>query len=446
MNYKESREYIKSISKYGSVLGLDSIQSLLEKLNNPHEKLRVVHVAGTNGKGSVIAYLESILICAGYKVGKYTSPAVFDYRECFQINGRHIDKDVYAECMSQIKVAADNMVKEGQSHPTPFEVETALAFMYFNRSDCDVVLLETGMGGETDATNVMAKVECSVITSISLDHMSFLGDTVEEIARVKAGIVKEKCDTVLYRQNQEVMNVVEQVCQEKESQLSIVGVPENISVSEDGCTVFDYTRDKSVEKLDGCGEEKGTALNNIKIRMPGMYQPYNAVTAIETAYVLQKKGFEILEYIQEGLEKAKLCGRFETIMDKPRVIIDGAHNPGAAEKLKSSIEMYFTNKRITFIMGVLADKDYDKVAKIMAPLAESVVTVTPNNPRALAAESLKNTVSKYNRNVTAAESIEKALNVSMEKVINKETDVIVAFGSLSYLGELRRVANKYKNS
>lgn len=440
MNYVESRKYIKSISKYGSVLGLNSINMLLEKLNHPEQTLKVVHVAGTNGKGSVIAYIESILICAGYKVGKYTSPAVFDYREIFQINGVYIEKAEYARCMTMVKATADEMEKEGFAHPTPFEIETAVALLYFKRNKCDIVLLETGMGGATDATNVLKKVLCSVITSISLDHMNFLGNTVEEIAGVKAGIIKEKCDAVLYPQDPKIKNVIADVCKEKKAKLTLAGTPKNIFADTEGYTVFDYTK----KDVDETGDS--LRFDCIKIRMSGAFQPYNAVVAIETALILQQQGFNVREYIRKGLKYAKLSGRFETIMDKPQIIIDGAHNPGAAKKLRDSVQMYFTNKRITLIMGVLADKDYDGVAEIMMPLGESVVTVTPDNQRALSAEALKTTVLRYHKNVVAAESVERALQLAMDRVKNGNADVIIAFGSLSYLGELKRIVDRIKNS
>lgn len=439
---------MKSIKQYGSVLGLDNMRVLLEKMNHPEQGLKVVHVAGTNGKGSVIAYLESVLICAGYKVGKYTSPVVFDVRENFQLDGEYISKTAYAECMTKVKEAGDKMVKEGFCHPTPFEVETALAFLYFHQSQCDIVLLETGMGGETDATNVMDQVLCSVITSISLDHMNFLGDTVEEIAKIKAGIIKEGCDVVLYHQSEKVTDVIKKVCSEKKAHLCVTGTPENIIIDVGGETRFDYRIKGIGGGKPDCIEkdnDKGY-LKHLKIKMPGTYQPYNAVAAIEAALILQQNGFELIGYIREGLKAAKIPGRFEIISHNPLILIDGAHNAGAAEKLKDSIEMYFTNKRIAFIMGVLADKDYEKVAELTAPLAESIVTVTPDNPRALEAEKLKTAVLKYNENVTAAESVEEALKISALKVRNEEVDCIMAFGSLSYLGDLKRLVRKLKNS
>lgn len=446
MNYQESRDYIKKIEKYGSVLGLDNIVSLMERLGNPQDKLRIVHFAGTNGKGSTITYTESILRAAGYKVGKYTSPAVFHERELFQIDGEYISQSEYAEYMTEVKAAADTMVKEGLSHPTPFEVETAVAFLYFYKEKCDVILLETGMGGETDATNVVKKVLCSVITSISLDHMNFLGDTLESITTIKAGIIKNGCPVVISRQGDKVIKLVKQIAERKNSKVIIPGEPKNVHIDKEMYTVFDY-------ECEGIGEvefdsEDNTSniivsdrvtFCNLRTRMLGRFQPGNAATAIEVARILEQQGFKLKKAIRTGIQNAKVSGRFETISESPLFIIDGAHNPGAAEELKASLEMYFTNRRITFIMGVLADKNYDKVAEITAPLAESIITVTPNNPRALASTKLCETVSKYNANVTAATSIESALAKSIIKVKNGSADMIVAFGSLSYLGEVKSV-------
>lgn len=446
MNYQESRDYINKIEKYGSVLGLENIFNLMKRLGNPQDKLRVVHFAGTNGKGSTITYTESIIRMAGYKVGKYTSPAVFNNREVFQIDGEYISDRKYAECVTEVKIAADSMIREGLSHPTAFEVETAMAFLYFYKEKCDIVLLETGMGGETDATNVVKKVLCSVITSVSLDHMSFLGNSLEEIAVVKAGIIKEGCPVILSRQGDRVSKSVKQVAKKKHAIVIVPNEPKNVRVDKDMFTVFDYECEGIVE-VEHSGENSiekiviadSITFCNIRTKMLGVFQPSNAATAIEVTRILENKGFHLKKSIKAGIQNAKISGRFEAISLSPLFIIDGAHNPGAAEELKQSLEMYFTNRKIAFIMGVLADKNYDKIAEITAPLADSIITITPNNPRALEAEKLCETVRKYNSNVTAATSIESALAKSLIKVKNGSADMIVAFGSLSFLGEVKSI-------
>lgn len=448
MNYRESRQYITDISKYGSVLGLDTITELLKRLGNPQNELKGVHFAGTNGKGSTITYTESIIMQAGYKVGKYTSPSVFDYMEIFQINGKNISEEEYAEHMTSIKKVAEEMVKEGMSHPTPFEVETALAFMCFQKNECDIVLLETGMGGETDATNVMKKVLCSVIVSISLDHTQFLGNTITEIAKVKAGIIKEECPVVLSKQREEVIQTVKKVAEEKRSELRLTGTPYNIYMDEEGCLYFSYKSQRnelynfSYKKLESAPKDKEIIFENLRTEMIGAYQPYNAVTAIETVLVLDELGYELKNYIKDGIEKAKIPGRFEAVSKEPYFVIDGAHNPDAALRLKETLQMYFTNKRIAIIMGVLADKNYDEVAKAVTPVGACVVTVTPPNARGLDAEMLKKTVERYNSHVIASKSIAEAVKICKEKVAGDEADMILAFGSLSYLGEIKKALDK----
>lgn len=431
MNYEESREYVKSLSKYGSVLGLENIEELLNRLGNPQNDLKVVHVAGTNGKGSVLTYVESVLVESGYKVGKYSSPAVFEYLEIYRISGKNILESQYSKYMTLVAKAAEDMYRDGFNHPTAFEVETALAFFIFAKEGCDVVLLETGMGGSTDATNVVQKVLCSVIVNISFDHMQFLGDTLDKIASVKAGIIKEKCPVVLAKQSEVVTEVIRDKTDEKLAELIITSMPEAAECLEEGIT-FGY---ESSQSIDG----NKVRFNNINISMIGTYQLNNAATALEVLVCLEKQGYKVLDNVEAGMKSAVVGGRFEKISDKPLIIIDGAHNPDGAMQLRKSVEMYFTNRRIAFIMGVLADKDYEKVAGTMAPLANNIFTITPDNARALDAASLAATVSRYNDSVVACDSISDALDNAYKLIENDEADMILVFGSLSYLGEVKRI-------
>lgn len=423
MNYKEAREYLKDINKYGSVLGLDSITRLLDSMGNPQEQLKVVHIAGTNGKGSISAFLESVMIEAGYSVGRYSSPAVFDCDEIIQINGENIEQEQLADIITTIKDKAEKILETYGFHPTPFEIETAMAFEYFKRRKCDVVLVECGMGGESDATNVFQNVLCSVISSISLDHTAFLGDTIEEIAKIKAGIIKKNCPVVISQQDQKALNVIKNVASEKKSDFKIAGVAK-ISIK-DGKNRASYMATNS-KRYDA------------DIQMLGTYQRVNVATAIEVILCLEKQGFRLEKYIESGLEKASWKGRMEIISENPLFIIDGAHNPGAMQELRNSIDLYFTNKRITFIMGVLADKDFRLETEIIADRAEKIITVTPNNQRALSGKKLEETISKYNDNVHYADSIEAGVKQAIDSVKNKQSDMIIAFGSLSHLGDIKQ--------
>lgn len=428
MNYSEARKFVEETTKYGSILGLEAIKTLLDELGNPQDKVKIVHVAGTNGKGSVFTFVQNVLLKAGYHVGRYASPAVFEYREIIQFDGKNITEEEFAKYMANVKSACDRMVSQGKHHPTSFEVETALAYLYFSNKPCDIVLIETGMGGETDATNVEKEALCSVITSISLDHMQFLGNTVEDIAKVKAGIIKENSDVVVSNQGESIINVIESQAAVKNSKVVVANEPYNIKI--DGyITSFDYVTAND-KKL------------SVKISMMGAYQLINACTAIETLEILRSKGYDITdENIIEGMKNAKWPGRMEVVKEQPLIVIDGAHNPGAAIKLKESIEMYFTNKRIAFIMGVLADKDYSEEIKIVALLAKKIFTITPDNKRALNGEALALAVADSNKNVTFEPTLEEAVKEAENLYRNNEIDMILAFGSLSYLGDLKNIIN-----
>ena len=422
MRFEEAKEYMDGLNKFGSVLGLESVQALLGVLGNPQEALKVIHVAGTNGKGSTIAFMEGILIEAGYRVGKYTSPVVFEYLEKYQINGENIGEEAFAALVEKMKVALCELKEEKNVQPTIFEVETAMAFEYFKDEGCDVVLLETGMGGDMDATNVCSKVLSSVLVSISLDHMGFLGDRLEEIAYHKAGIIKDNCPVVVMNQDRVVLDVVERRAKEHNAPMYIA---------------------KEVE---------------LSVGLKGQWQQYNAGVAVKVMDVLKEYGYNICdEHIKEGLMKAKWPGRFEKISDNPMIIIDGAHNPDAARRLRETLDKDYKDTEFIYILGVLADKDFTEVIRTMADRAKHIITVTPPNARALEADKLKEAIemeingTKFidgkmqGISIESAASIEEALVTAcnmLEKLGNVNTEAsksqaILAFGSLSYLGKLK---------
>lgn len=430
MNYTESRRYLKEISKYGSVLGLESITKLLDSLGNHQKELRVVHIAGTNGKGSTLAFIQSVLVEAGYQVGRYSSPAVFDDDEIIQINGANIEKDTLADIVTLIQEKADKILAKYGFHPTPFEIETAMAFEYFRRKKCDIVLVECGMGGAGDATNVFDKVLCSVITSISLDHTAFLGETIEKITAVKAGIIKPFCPVVIAKQSERAVDCIKKIAIEKKAEYIQAGKAE-------------LTTQNSPETMKSVSNHIVYRATNGKkyqtnIQMLGTYQSVNAATAIEVLLRLENYGYKLEEYIELGLLKAMWNGRMEIISEEPLFIIDGAHNPGAVKELRDSIDLYFTNKRITFIMGVLADKDFVQEAALIADRAENIITVTPNNSRALDGKKLAETLAVYNNKVQYIDSISEASQYAMDLVRKEQTDMILAFGSLSHLKDIKQ--------
>lgn len=420
MTYEEARVYIEKVSQTGSILGLESIIHLMHELHDVQENLRIIHIGGTNGKGSTGAFIESVLIEAGYRVGRYTSPAVFEPFEVWRINRENISLEEYLTCLREVKEACEKMLAKGMAQPTVFEVETALAFVYFAKKNCDYVLLEVGMGGETDATNLITKPVCSVLTSISMDHMQFLGNTLGEIARVKAGIIKKDCPAVTSdTQEKEVLQIVEAVAREKGANLILAGFSDMHKSGE-----FYLHR----------------VLGQISLGLIGAYQIENANLAIAVCLEVLKIPHEI---IKKGLKNAYWPGRFEMIQTKPFFIIDGAHNEDAAKKLAWTIQNYFTNRKITYIIGVLADKEHKKMLEIMLPLAERVYTVTPPNKRALAGKELAAEVESLGHKAVNCAEIEDAVKQALLSAT--EEDVIVAFGSLSYLARVKEAAERLGN-
>ena len=428
MNYEEAREYLDQVSKGGSILGLDNMRELLKRLENPQDSLKFVHISGTNGKGSVLAYVSTVFKEAGYRTGRYISPTLFSYREKIQVNESFIGREDLAHLTEEVKKAAEEMQNSGKGFPTIFEIETALAFLYFAEQKCDIVILETGLGGALDATNVITTSVMEVITSISMDHMEFLGDTLGKIALQKAGIIKPHTSVVSAVQDMEAMEVIRDVCRKKEC-------------------VFDTVDQEQIKDISYGYEGQSFSYKdwkNIKISLMGSYQIKNAALALEAIEALRKLGYELNDKaVYQGMKTAVWKGRFTVISKEPFIIMDGAHNQAAAEELVRSLKLYYPGKKFYYIFGMFRDKDYHQVIRLTAPLAEHIVTVeTPENPRALPAEELKKAVAEVNPSVEAAGSLRMAVNRVMEQ-IDKDA-VIVIFGSLSFLGEAEMAVNRYK--
>lgn len=431
MTYEEARAYLDIVAQSGIVLGLEEMYELLKRLGNPQNQLRFVHIAGTNGKGSTVSFISNILEEAGYKVGRYVSPRVFEYEEFVQINRTNITQEAIAEYVGQIKVAIDAMVADGLNKPSLFEVETALGFMHFAKEKCDVVVLECGMGGATDATNVVDTVICNILTPIGLDHTGFLGNTLAEIATVKAGIIKNDAPVCIGRQEPESREVILAACEKTgapliQADLDGVQVYDELVYAEDGAPMirFDYKD-----------------IKDICIRMIGRYQLQNVAVAIEAALALDRGDYNIsAEQIKAGLAKATWAGRFDTVAQNPQVIMDGAHNPHGIEQLKNSLEYYFPNKRLIGIMGVLADKAFDEECEMIAPLFERFYTITPpENPRALTSDKLAATLSKFHEKVAACETIQEAVDAAYADA--DQDDIIVIFGSLSTMAACKKAVD-----
>ena len=425
-NYSQALRFMQSTAHLGSVPGLARLQALLSRLGHPERQSRYIHVAGTNGKGSVSAMTASILQAAGYRVGKYISPVIIEYCEKIQIGKQKITHKDLCEGLEIIKKHCAAMVSDGFHHPTPFEIETALAFWYFREKQCDIVVLETGMGGREDATNLITTTQVAVLASIGMDHMKFLGNSLEEIATHKTGICKPGCQVVSMRQKEAAQKVVEQTAAELGCILTMADAA-NAKHVKYGLKkqTFDYENYKKLE-----------------ITLAGKFQVANAVLALEAVQALEKCGYEIKETaIRKGLKETVWNGRLQILEEHPLFIVDGAHNEDAAAKLADSIEFYFTNKRIIYIMGMLKDKEVDRVIALTEKYADQILTVTPpDNPRAMHAYDLATEVAKVHPNVTAVDSLEEAVELS--HLLAGRDDVILCFGSLSYLGRILKLMEK----
>ena len=432
MTFEEALVYIKSLDVYGSVLGLDNMLILARELGNPQDKLKFVHVAGTNGKGSTIAFLSSILKEAKIPAAVYTSPAVIEYRERFVFDGRMISKALFGRLFELVAAASDEIENEGNPHPTVFEMETALFFLFALERKAQVVILETGMGGLLDATNIIKNTLLCVFPSISMDHMQFLGNSLEKIAGNKAGILKKGCAAITITQRSEAQGVIEEACDKLGVELRVAR-PENASHIKNklGTLAFDY-------------KSEHVCIKGVRPGLCAEYQIDNAILAIEAAAYLAKvcgipdERFE--DIIHAGIASASWPGRFEIISKKPLFIIDGAHNEDAARRLYHTVCTSLKDRKIIMIMGVLADKEYEKVASIMTPIATQILTVTPPSNRALHALDLAKCITEINPNVTAVDSCEEAVEISC--MMAGTQDVILAFGTLSFLGKIKALVSK----
>ena len=419
---------IEKLSRKGSVPGLETMGHLLDLLGHPEEELSIIHVAGTNGKGSTLAFLAAILKEAGNEVGRYISPTILCYEERFQINGRFIPRDRLESYFQRIEEISDLMREKGWETPTIFEAETAIALLYFRDEKVDYALIETGMGGLKDATNIIEHPFLSIITSISEDHKAFLGDSLEEIACQKAGIIKNNVPVILAINEEVVNDVVKKTCER-------VGAQCNVTQKGDLCEIRETPTGSAFRYL---GEE-------YHINLPGSHQIENAVTAISAALLIrERKGPDSvsMENIKTGLSHTRWPGRLELIADDPPFYMDGAHNPDGAKKLAAFLQKHFTNRRIIYIMGVLRDKDYPLMLEYLMPLASWVYVFTPGNQRGLEATELAKAVDSCQVPVTICDDVNEA--VHRARTEQKDADCFVLCGSLSFMEEFRN--NVYRQT
>jgi len=418
MDYNQALEYIHSVTWMGSRPGLSRTRELLDKMGNPQDKLRFIHVAGTNGKGSVCAMTASVLQAAGYKTGLYTSPYILRFNDRMRINGADISDDELAEITEYVKQHAETMV----DHPTEFELVTAIGFEYFYRHACDVVVLEVGMGGELDSTNVIKAPLVSVITELALDHTGVLGSTLEEIAKAKAGIIKEGCPVVSADNTEEGKAVVSAACK-------AVGCRHR-SVN------FDFYED-SRACMDGIavtvqGEEYAVSLC-------GKYQFKNLAIVFDVLEELRNRGLAIpKEAVKEGLSKVKWQARFEMLSKAPAFIYDGGHNPHGVRAAVDSYKLHLDEEKAVVLIGVMADKDYAVELEMLTEIADSFIAVKPNNPRSLSSKELARAIEKAGGKAEWADTVEQGVAMALSK--NK---TVFATGSLYMYEEVKNALDKH---
>ena len=419
MDFLEAQNYLEKVrSQKGIVLGLDTMRHLMAKLNTPQDKVKFIQVAGTNGKGSTAAYLTSILSEAGIKVGRYTSPAVFSSTEQYFACGSCISESEYAKGVTAVAEAAASL--DGET-PTAFEQETALAFWYFAQKGCELAILEAGLGGDMDATNIVTTTVCSIITSISMDHCRILGNKISEIAAHKAGIIKPGAPVICIEQKEDAMEPIRAAAKAADTPLYQVHRDEVRQIFSDKRESIVFFRE----------------FENLHLKMLGSCQPENAALAVQAASVLSRSYPIEKKHIYDGIEKTRWGGRFELHSGSPDIILDGAHNPDGIRRLRESVNQMFGAVPICYVCGVLADKDYEKEIEILFGRASNVFTVTPPSPRAMKSTDLKAAIKKRfsQLKVTSFDS-EDGIEKAMEAAVSQNNPVVVC-GTLTILARVK---------
>ena len=419
MDFLEAQNYLEKVrSQKGIVLGLDTMRHLMAKLNNPQDKVKFIQVAGTNGKGSTVAYLTSILSEAGIKVGRYTSPAVFSSTEQYFACGSCISESEYAKGVTAVAEAAASL--DGET-PTAFEQETALAFWYFAKKGCELAILEAGLGGDMDATNIVTTTVCSIITSISMDHCRILGNKISEIAAHKAGIIKPGAPVICIEQKEDAMEPIRAAAKAADTPLYEVHRDEVRQIFSDKRESIVFFRE----------------FENLHLKMLGSCQPENAALAVQAASVLSRSYPIEKKHIYDGIEKTRWGGRFELHSGSPDIILDGAHNPDGIRRLRESVNQMFGAVPICYVCGVLADKDYEKEIEILFGRASNVFTVTPPSPRAMKSTDLKAAIKKrFSQLKVISFDSEDGIEKAMEAAVSQNNPVVVC-GTLTILARVK---------
>ncbi len=427
MEYSKALNYLTNSCKFGSKRGLDNFKKLLKLMDNPHENLKVIHVAGTNGKGSCCVMLASILKEQGYNVGLFISPHLIRYNERISINGQYISDEDFADIIGVVKDKAEMLFNNTNDFFSFFEIITAAAFLYFKKKSVDFVILETGMGGRLDSTNAVDNPIVSVITSISFDHTEYLGNTIEEIAFEKGGIIKKNLPTVLYCQDKKVYNKIKDICDAKNSSLFYVDEYNEKIIS------------MNVEETVFSVKNKYADYNCIKLKMSGKYQVKNACNVLSVVYVLKKRGILIDDYaVLKGLEKASFAGRMEIIKRNPLFILDGAHNYDGINQMADFLgfirNLGYNN--IIALFGVLKDKDYLKMFEMLMEVCDKVILTKPVNLRAVSPIEIMKGLSYNKNNVFIEDNYKNAVKCALDMAELK--GCVICVGSLYLVGDVKR--------
>ena len=416
MNYEQAMEYIHAVQWAGHKPGLTRTRTLLAALGDPHKKLQFVHVAGTNGKGSVAHIIASVLQQAGYRTGLFTSPHLYRFNERFQVNGAPIPDAALDRLAERVLAAADTLPE----HPTEFELMTAIGFLWFAEAGCDLVVVEVGLGGRLDSTNVIDPPECAVITALGMDHVKELGPTIADIAAAKAGIIKPGSPVVSYGGVPEADAVIARTAAERHAPLTVVDLSR--------LTIEDGDLDAVTFDFDG--------LNGIRLPLIGSYQPRNAATAITALRVLRSRGWNIPDSaIRAGLEQVRWPGRFELLRHSPAFLLDGSHNAHGMRATVQSLKDRFPGQNFVFLLSIMADKDVDEMLALLLPLAKQFVTVAAHTPRAMPAETLAEHIRVRGGIAEPAPSIEAGVARAVEL---GGSGPVCALGTLYFSGEVRR--------
>ena len=422
MNYQQACFYIEECQQGRERFGLNKLEEVLHQLHDPHKKLSFVHVAGTNGKGSTAAMLSSVLTKAGYKTGLYTSPHLMRYNERMKINGQDIPDEDFIEAAETVKKVCDKM----GGVPIVFEILTLMALWYFAKEQCDIVILEVGIGGRIDATNCIPSPKAAVITQLGLDHTETLGDTLEKIAAEKGGIIKPGCYAVMAEQQQSAMDVVREICKQKQVPLTIASVSRMkvLSFSVEGQQIED--------------KEYGA----IFLPLAGSHQVKNLANVLETVGVLKQQGYQISnDAVVDGIRQTKWPARMQRLCTNPDFLLDGGHNPQCVQAVTEALKAFYPDKKVVFLTGMMQDKDTDRMLEEMVPLAQEFVCIHPDSQRAMDQNDMCRMLrERYGVQATACQTVNEGIRTAIKKA--GDHAVVCALGSLYLAGEIQSFFEK----